>query len=137
MYLNRIIETCLYVQDLDGTEAFYANKLEFTVIGKKQGRHIFFRVGSSVLLCFKADVTREEASLPVHFGEGQLHLAFEVPKKDYEKVKKWIQSKGIEIEHEQHWHNDYRSFYFRDPDGHSLEIVPQGLWDSNTASDKV
>ncbi len=44
-------------------------------------------------------------------------------------TKGWIRSINIEIEHEQHWYDDYYSFYFRDPDGHSLEIVPEGMWD--------
>ncbi|MGD8749435.1 MAG: VOC family protein [Balneolaceae bacterium] len=129
MHFNRIIETCLYVQNLNKTEAFYNGKLEFPIIGKKEGRHIFFRAGSSVLLCFNAEITQKEDTLPAHFGEGHIHLAFEVPKGQYEKAKEWVQSKDIEIEHEQCWHDDYRSFYFRDPDGHSLEVVPQGLWD--------
>ncbi|HKK46257.1 MAG TPA: VOC family protein [Balneolaceae bacterium] len=129
MHLTRIIETSLYIQDLKRTEVFYHKKLEFQVIGKEPGRHIFFKAGSSVLLCFKADATQKGDSLPVHFGEGQMHLAFEVPKEHYEEAKGWIRSKGIEIEHEQQWNSDFQSFYFRDPDDHSLEIVPQGLWD--------
>jgi len=129
MHLNRIIETCLYVQSLEKSEAFYHGKLEFPIIGKEQGRHIFFKAGTSVLLCFNAEATKNGESVPAHFGEGQMHLAFEVPKAHYEEAKDWIQSKGIKIEHEHHWHNDYYSFYFRDPDGHSVEVVPQGLWD--------
>lgn len=130
MNISQIKESSLYVQDLDRSEAFYKEKLKFEVIAKETGRHIFFKVGSSVLLCFLAHATENDKMLPPHYGEGKLHIAFEVPKSDYETVKKWIKSKEIEIEHEQHWFDDFYSFYFRDPDGHALEIVQQGMWDT-------
>ncbi|MEX2364746.1 MAG: VOC family protein, partial [Balneolaceae bacterium] len=116
MKVTQIKETCLYIQDLDRTEDFYHGKLNFQVIAKAQERHIFFKAGASVLLCFISDTTRKEKNLPAHYGEGKMHLAFEVPEENYESVKKWIQSKGIEIEHEQKWKKGVRSFYFRDPD---------------------
>lgn len=129
MHFKQIKETCLYVQDLDRTEAFYHGKLNLKVIGRSEGRHIFFKAGSSVLLCFIAGATKQEETLPPHFGEGNMHIAFEVPVEKYEEIKADILSTGIEIEHEQQWGKDYCSFYFRDPDGHSLEIVPEGMWD--------
>lgn len=130
MNINQIKESSLYVQDLERTETFYNGKLNFEVIGREKERHIFFKVGSSVLLCFLARATERDETLPPHYGEGKLHIAFEVPKSDYEAMKKWITSKGIDIEHEQHWFGEYSSFYFRDPDGHSLEIVQEGMWDT-------
>ncbi len=129
MFFNQIKETSLYIKDLDKTEAFYKGKLQLEVISREEGRHIFFRAGSSVLLCFIAESTRNEETLPAHYGEGEMHLAFEVPKEKYEEVKAWINSGSIEIEHEQKWGEDYKSIYFRDPDGHLLEIVPSGMWD--------
>lgn len=133
MNFSQIKETCLYIQDLDRTEAFYQEKLGLKVIGREEGRHIFFKAGSSVLLCFIADATQNEKVLPVHYGKGKMHIAFEIPQENYRKVKAWIQTEGIEIEHEQHWFKDYHSFYFRDPDGHSLEIVPKGMWEEDEA----
>ena len=130
MNIIQIKESSLYVQDLARTEAFYKEKLNFEVIAREKGRHIFFKVGSSVLLCFLAHATEKDETLPLHYGEGKLHIAFEVPKSDYEAVKKRIRSKEIEIEHEQHWFNDFYSFYFRDPDEHALEIVQQGMWNT-------
>ncbi|MDR8392992.1 VOC family protein [Aliifodinibius sp. S!AR15-10] len=129
MHFNQIKETSLYVKDLDRTEAFYSGKLQLEVIGKEEGRHIFFKSGFSILLCFIADKTKAGENLPSHYGEGNMHIAFEVPKEEYEATKAWLQSRGIEIEHEQSWGRDFKSCYFRDPDGHSLEIVPSGMWD--------
>ncbi len=127
MQFTKIKETSLYVEDLERTVSFYKATLGLEVISKVEGRHIFFKAGSSVLLCFIADTTRKDNKIP-HFGKGEMHVAFEVAKEDYETAKSWIQSKGIAIEHEQQWSDDFFSFYFRDPDGHSLEIVPAGMW---------
>lgn len=125
----QIKETCLYVQDLQRTEDFYKGKLNLKVIARVEGRHIFFKAGSSVLLCFLAGATKNETNLPAHFGKGKMHIAFEVPENSYREVKAWIRSKNIEIEHEQQWSENYQSFYFRDPDRHSIEIVPEGMWE--------
>lgn len=128
MQFTRIKETSLYIEDLDRAEAFYKDKLELKVISKVEGRHIFFWAGASVLLCFIAEATRTDRKVP-HHGKGNMHIAFEVPAENYEEAKTWIRSKGIVIEHEQQWSDDFFSFYFRDPDGHSLEIVPSGMWE--------
>jgi len=50
-----------------------------SIIGFVENRHIFFRAGSSVLLCFNPETTKKEERLPPHFGTGQLHFAFEAP----------------------------------------------------------
>ena len=129
MNITQIKETSLYVQDLERTELFYHQKLGLKLISLQEGRHIFFKAGSSVLLCFLANVTKNDDKLPPHYGKGQIHLAFEVAREDYQAAKEKIQSKDITIEHEQHWYDDFYSFYFRDPDGHSLEVVQENMWD--------
>lgn len=129
MKINFIKETCLYVSNLHNTRAFYEGKLGFTLINLTEGRHIFFRAGKSVLLCFLPEATKEDTHLPAHYGSGKLHLAFEVPKKEYEEWKEKIKRLGIEIIHEEPWHDGFLSFYFHDPDGHVLEIVQEGMWD--------
>ena len=129
MNIRQIKETCLYIRDIDAAVSFYHETLGFPVISKKEGRHVFFRAGASVLLCFIAEATRNEAILPPHYASGKQHLAFEVSPEDYQKHKNSIQSKDIKIIHEQDWKNNLKSFYFEDPDGHLLEIVPAGIWD--------
>ena len=53
MNIKAIIETAIYVADLDETDTFYRTILGLTVIAKEPGRHVFFQVGaSSVLLAF-------------------------------------------------------------------------------------
>jgi len=129
MEILQVKETCIYVKDLEQTQKFYSEGLGLPVINKKEGRHIFFNAGTSVLLCFIPEASAAETELPPHWSRGPAHLAFEVPHPEYENCKREISSKGIEIIHEQHWGNDFRSIYFHDPDGHILEIVPKGMWD--------
>jgi catechol 2,3-dioxygenase-like lactoylglutathione lyase family enzyme len=129
MDIIKIKETCLYVSDLAKTKAFYNDLLNFEVIGEVPGRHVFFRVGSSVLLCFIAEASRKPGSLPPHFGSGELHLAFEVSKESYAATKATIETAGIPIEQEYDWGSGFLSFYFRDPDKHLLEVVMDGMWE--------
>ena len=129
MNISHIKETCLYIRSIDASIKFYHEKLGLPIIGKREGRHVFFRAGTSVLLCFIAEATRNETILPPHFASGKQHLAFEVKPEEYQSHKEMITSRNIEITHEQDWKNDLKSFYFEDPDGHVLEIVPAGIWD--------
>ncbi|MCC9136221.1 VOC family protein [Pontibacter silvestris] len=129
MNIKKIKETCLYVADLERAKAFYNGKLGLDMIGEVKGRHVFFRAGSSVLLCFIADVSKDGGTLPPHFGAGQLHLAFEVEQTAYESLKHKVQEQDIPIEQEYDWGGGYLSFYFRDPDSHLLEVVMEGMWE--------
>ena len=99
------------------------------VIAFAEGRHVFFRVGKSVLLCFLPESTRNEVKLPPHYGSGKLHFALETPYEQYEAWKNKIIKAGIIIEQETDWSGNLKSFYFRDPDGHLAEIVMEGIWD--------
>jgi catechol 2,3-dioxygenase-like lactoylglutathione lyase family enzyme len=63
--INAIIETAIYVDDLQATEAFYRTVLGLTVIATEFGHHVFFQVGaSSVLLVFIAEATLKGDQLP-------------------------------------------------------------------------
>lgn len=129
MKFRQVKETCLYVKDLHSTEKFYKEVLELEMIAFVENRHVFFRAGTSVLLFFNSESTAKETQLPPHYATGKQHVALEVELSAYENVKKQLLTKGIRIEHEHSWPNELRSFYFRDPDEHLLEIVPVGLWD--------
>ena len=72
MQIQAIIETAIYVDDLDATERFYHDILGLHVIAKEAGRHVFFQAGpSSVLLAFIADATLKGDHLPSHGAKGQ------------------------------------------------------------------
>ena len=128
MKILRIKETCLYVADLDRTQEFYADKLGLELYSHVKGRHVFFRAGESMLLCFNPEVTKYDQKLPPHYAEGKMHLAFECSPEEYAGWKEKVRHAGIAITHEQQWGNGKSSFYFEDPDGHVLEIVEETIW---------
>lgn len=117
------------MKDLDRTKDFYLGKLGLPLISLVKDRHVFFRAGKSVLLCFIAEATKKEVQLPPHGAHGVIHFAFEVNKEEYPATLEQIKSYGIEILHEHSWKNNIRSFYFHDPDGHLVEIIEHGLWE--------
>jgi catechol 2,3-dioxygenase-like lactoylglutathione lyase family enzyme len=129
MNFLRIKETCLYCHDLAKAKEFYETLLGLPVINYQPGKHIFLRAGSSVLLIFNPEDSKVKTSPPGHYSEGNQHFAFEVSQAEYEHHKKQIESKGVKIIDRLIWQNGYESFYFNDPEGNVLEIVPEGIWD--------
>ena len=129
MRIKQIKETALYVDDLDRTRRFYHEILGLPLIGQEEGRHVFFRAGTSVLLCFNPKATRKDENLPPHYGSGNQHIAFEVGHEEYDRAKENLQRQGVEIIHEQTWKGGLESFYFRDTEDNILEIVMEGIWD--------
>ncbi|MEO5325903.1 VOC family protein [Mesorhizobium sp. CC13] len=134
MQPSAILESALYVADLDAAEKFYGEVMGLTRIARVEGRHVFFRCGQGVLLLFNADATRQppkpDARLPVppHGTTGQGHLCFAGTASEIEDWKQRLEGEGIAIEADFEWPNGGRSIYFRDPDGNSLEIAEPRIW---------
>ncbi|NOT75189.1 MAG: glyoxalase [Cyclobacteriaceae bacterium] len=129
MNITQIKETSLYFKDLEKAHRFYHEILGFPLISYVKGKHIFFRAGASVLLCFNPADSRLKKSPPAHYSEGPYHFAFEVSANEYESHKAEIISKGIKIIDTLLWQSGKESFYFNDPEGNVLEIVPKGIWE--------
>jgi catechol 2,3-dioxygenase-like lactoylglutathione lyase family enzyme len=130
MKIIGIKETCIYVSDLERTKEFYTSKLGLPLISMVKDRHVFFRAGNSVLLCFIAEQTRKEKELPPHGSIGSSHFAFEVRSEDYANSLQQLRNAGIQILHEHAWKNNLRSFYFHDPDENVVEIIEEGIWEA-------
>lgn len=134
MQPSAILESALYVTDLDAAENFYGEVMGLERIAKVPGRHVFFRCGQGVLLLFCAEATRQppkpDARLPVppHGTTGPGHLCFAGTAEEVETWKTRLEGKGIAIEADFEWPNGGRSIYFRDPSGNSLEIAEPKLW---------
>jgi catechol 2,3-dioxygenase-like lactoylglutathione lyase family enzyme len=127
MKIQRIKETCLYIDDIERTANFYHLMLGLPIYNKIEKKLIFFRAGESMLLCFVNGTTEGQSNLPAHYANGKIHFAFEVANAEYHSWKEKIRNL-MEIEHEQDWKNNLQSFYFRDPDGHLVEILMEGVW---------
>jgi catechol 2,3-dioxygenase-like lactoylglutathione lyase family enzyme len=127
--IKAVIETALYVDDLQAAEAFYGTILGLPVIGKEPGRHVFFQVGeASVLLAFRAETTIEGDHLPPHGASGPGHFALGIEAGSFDAWRKLLQGHGIAIEKEVEWPRGGKSLYFRDPAGNSVELVTPGVW---------
>ena len=134
MQPSAILESALYVADLDAAEAFYAEILGLSVIVKVPGRHVFFRCGDGVLLLFDAEATRippaPDAKLPVppHGTVGEGHLCFSATAEEIARWKSHLESHRIAIEADFEWPMGGRSIYFRDPSGNSIEFAEPRIW---------
>ena len=124
-----IIETAIYVHDLQATEAFYGTILGLTVIGREARRSVFFQVGeASVLLAFIAETTLRGDRLPSHGSAGPGHFALGIEAGDLDAWRQKLLAHGITIEKEVAWERGGKSLYFRDPSGNSVELVTPGIW---------
>lgn len=126
----KIKETCLYVDDLAQAKDFYSNVLGLPVIAYLEKKHLFLKAGESVLLLFNPSDSKEKSSPPAHYGGGKQHFALEIEDQAYASCKSEIQGKGIVIIDEITWKSGKKSFYFNDPAGNVVEILPKGgIWD--------
>jgi catechol 2,3-dioxygenase-like lactoylglutathione lyase family enzyme len=128
-----ILETALYVDDLDRAGQFYGSVLGLELISTMPERHIFFRCGEGVLLLFVAAVTRDAipGSLPVptHGASGQGHACFRASSEEMDQWIVHLGNHGVEIEADFLWPGSgARSIYFRDPSGNSLEFGEPKIW---------
>ena len=141
--INGLLETALYVDDLERSVRFYQQVFGFRPFegGSSESptneADLRFRPleipGRQVLLLFrKGEFTTTSVlpggTIPPHDGRGQLHLAFAVNAADLEGWREWLSSHGVRIEGETTWPRGGVSLYFRDPDGHLLELATPGLW---------
>lgn len=132
MKLQSILETALYVSDLDVSEAFYRDLFEFpTLLADERMRALKIAEGQMLLLFKLGGSTKGEATeggfIPPHDGRGSLHLAFRIGENEVAAWRKVLSEKNVEIESEVA-SNGGHSIYFWDPDGHCLELGTAGLW---------
>src|SRR6516225_2298541 len=126
--INAIIETAIYVDDLQATEAFYGTVLDLRVIGKEPDRHVFFQVGeASVLLAFLAETTLKGDQLPPHGATGSGHFALGIEAESFDAWRKLLQGHGVIIEKDVEWPRGSKFLYFRDPARTLVELVTPGV----------
>ncbi len=127
------LESSLYVTDLDRSCAFYEKVFGFETL-LQEDRMVGLAVpGGSILLLFRRGGSVEPSVMPggvipPHDGHGTLHLCFAVPLAELGAWERHLGALGIAIESRVTQSFGGRSLYFRDPDGHSLEVAGPGLW---------
>lgn len=131
--VSRVLETALYVNDVERSVAFYRELFGFDTVFESDRAAGLDVAGSQVLLLFRKGATTKpvvskRGTIPPHDGDGDLHMAFAVPAGSLGEWEEALASKGIEVEARYHWPRGGRSVYFRDPDGHLIELVTPGCW---------
>ncbi len=129
-----LYEVHLPVIDLDRAVAFYVDKLGFEFGYGATG-------GSSALLLYTEERTRWMLGLfrvdaVVHRSAAEYHMSFRVAESDVEEMVPWLRQRGIEPIHPPrapiqgpmkepivHGWMPAAAVFFRDPDGHLLELI--------------
>jgi len=126
--VNGILETSLYVQSAARSAEFYHRvfgfePLEANELPNDETRLRPMRAGDrSVLLLFKRGATPDTSAV------GAIHIAFAIARSDLARWEHWLAEQGIAIEQRKTWKYGGEALYFRDPDGHLLEVVTPGVW---------
>jgi catechol 2,3-dioxygenase-like lactoylglutathione lyase family enzyme len=129
-----VLETALYVDNLQAAEHFYADVLGLPKIFTVPGRQLVFRCEGSILLIFDPTQTERNqmaingGAIPLHGTRGAGHMAFRVSKEQLSAWREHLRAKGVAIESEVSWPNGAHSIYFRDPAGNSLEFATTDMW---------
>ena len=131
--LSGLLETALYVADLDRSRAFYERVLGFKPM-LVDHRMIGLEVpGRAVLLLFRRGGSSQPSetpggTIPAHDGHGILHVAFAIPLAALDQWEQHFTREGVAVESRVVQAHGGTSLYFRDPDGHSVEVAVPGLW---------
>ncbi len=132
--VSGIIETALYVADLQRSTSFYKDVLGFPEIMREEGRlHALGVAEKHVLLLFAVGRSTRPTEtpggrIPAHDGRGQLHVAFSIATSDVQAWRDHLCTAGISIESEVDCPGGGHSIYFRDPDRHAVELITPGCW---------
>ncbi|MBR1247875.1 VOC family protein [Bradyrhizobium sp. AUGA SZCCT0169] len=131
--LSGVLETALYVDDLDRARAFYEDVLGLVALTRDSRFFAFDVGGSNVLLLFRRGATLDTlhlpgGTIPPHDGNGPIHVAFAITADELAAWETRLGEHNVAIEGRTDWPRGGRSIYFRDPDRHLLELVTPGVW---------
>ena len=125
--ISGILETALYVNDLHQSVEFYQRLFELTTLHSSE-RLVVLRVAPGQVLLIMKQGTSAEPSLmsfgviPASNGAGQQHVAFGIGPDQIDEWRDRLQQYAVEVESALEWPEGGHSLYFRDPDGHCIEL---------------
>ena len=130
--INGLAETCLYVEDVDRSAEFYQRVLGLELLSRSPRLAALDAGRQGALLLFRHGLTSDgmvddEGTIPGHEGQGRLHMAFAVASEDLPAWRARLEREGVPLAGDTHWRRGGRSLYFRDPDGHAIELATPGL----------
>ncbi len=126
MQLEGIDHVALAVRDVEEAAKWYADVLGFErrYEGMWDGIPTFIAKKNTAIALFPVREDDSKSSAPT--GKTRmLHLAFRANMKNFLGAQDELQKRGIKFEFQDH--EISHSIYFRDPDGHHLEITTYEL----------
>ncbi|HYL61914.1 MAG TPA: VOC family protein [Candidatus Methylomirabilis sp.] len=131
--LTGIVETALYVDDIERASRFYEEILGLRRIDGDDRLRAYSVADRDVLLLFKRGATTKPIHVPAgmippHDGSGQNHFALAIAAAELPAWEKQLAKHAIAIESRVHWPRGGTSIYFRDPDGNLVELATPGMW---------
>jgi catechol 2,3-dioxygenase-like lactoylglutathione lyase family enzyme len=131
--LAGILETALYVADLDLAARFYEEVIGLQRLDGDARFRAYAVAGHDVLLLFKQGDSSKAVRLPggiipPHDGFGQNHFAFAIEASELPAWEEQLARCGVAIESRVRWPRGGVSIYFRDPHQNLLELATRGIW---------
>jgi len=132
--VHGLLETSLYVADLARAAAFYQDVFGLRVLARDERFCALAVAGRQVLLLFRHGGSLTPSQTPggtigPHDARGQIHLAFAAAAEDLAGWRERLAGRGVALESEVRWPRGGTSLYFRDPDGHLVELATPGIWE--------
>jgi catechol 2,3-dioxygenase-like lactoylglutathione lyase family enzyme len=131
--LNGVLETVLYVDTFERACPFYEQVLGLNSVYRDARLCAYDVGGRGLLLLFLRGQSLETVKLPggtipPHDGHGPVHIAFSIARDQLAAWEAQLGEAGVAIEGRTAWPRGGESLYFRDPDGHLVELATPGLW---------
>jgi catechol 2,3-dioxygenase-like lactoylglutathione lyase family enzyme len=104
----------LHCQDVARSKKFYTEVLGMSVY-REGGGQVFLHAGGQGMALFE-----RHGGEPVATGSDLNHLAFNVAEGSYESLKGELERHGVAVGGRP---GEDRCIYFRDPDGHRLQLM--------------
>ena len=120
MQLEGIDHVAMGVCDIERSAKWYIDVLGFERLheGMWNGVPTFIGKGNTGIALFPAS---HETKSSAHREIRMLHLAFRADRENFLAAQRELLNRGIKFEFQDH--EIAQSIYFRDPDGHQLEIT--------------
>lgn len=120
MQLEGIDHIAMGVRDIERSAKWYVDVLGFERLHKDMwnGVPTFIGKGKTGIALFPGT---HEAKSSAHREIRMLHLAFRADRENFLTAQRELENRGIKFESQDH--EIAQSIYFRDPDGHQLEIT--------------
>ncbi|MEK7468945.1 MAG: VOC family protein [Planctomycetota bacterium] len=133
--ITRVLETALYVDDLDRAVGFYRGVMALRVLFLNPRMAALDAGQGTVLLLFRRGASAAGAGgpdgwIPPHDGAGPAHFAFAIQAEDLAEWEAHLAAHRVTVESQITWERGGTSVYFRDPDGHSVELATPGVWET-------